>query len=195
MPVCRRTPILPPKPTTPQTHKAAPNGSQVVVRQPQWSERTTGGRLDRRLPPCHRRRRRHRPSAAERPCPPPPTRCRPCKCQRRPTMASLLATTPTRPPASVQLPALGPALPLAGSGSRTRSSVWGRPTRRPMAAAAAKAKHPAAGHSAREQGQKSARFDLPWSDGSMRQPLAPQVGLGRQFAPRGRLRRGFGPPN
>jgi len=65
-------------PTAPQTHKAAPNGSQAAVRQPQWSERTTGGRLDRRLPPCRRRRRRRRPSAAERPCPPPPTRCWPC---------------------------------------------------------------------------------------------------------------------
>ena len=36
-------------------------------------------------------------------------------------MATLLATTPTRPPASVHLPALEPALLLAAAGSRTRS--------------------------------------------------------------------------
>ena len=36
-------------------------------------------------------------------------------------MADLLATTPTRPSASVHLPALEPALLLAAAGSRTRS--------------------------------------------------------------------------
>ena len=50
-----------------------------------------------------------------------PIRCRPCQSRRRPTIATLLATTPTRPPANVQLPALEPALLLAAAGSRTRS--------------------------------------------------------------------------
>ena len=58
-----------PKPTTPQTHKPAPNGSQVAVRQPQWSEQTTRGRLDQRLPPWRRRRRRRRPSVLRPPLP------------------------------------------------------------------------------------------------------------------------------
>ena len=62
------------------------------------------------------------------------------------------------------------------------------------AAAAAKADHPTAGHSAREQGPVSAQIDLPCLVVPTREPLAPPVAPQRHSSPRSTLRRGFWPP-
>ena len=140
-----------------------------------------------------RRRRRHRSSSVCLPCSLPPTQCRLCQCWWRPTMADLLATTPTRPSASVQLPALGPALPLAGSGIRTQSSVCSPGAPAYVSSCSAGFRPLAAGVSAREQGSKSAQLELGDLPGPTRKPLVPWIAAERHSAPRSKPSRRFWP--